>query len=156
MNTPSLLPVEFWPDAFVRPSLDGKAWEPTEAEDGGTAYCFLLQVYTSNEILIDTVAWEPADPTHWWLRYGNAAYLGEAAIILANLEGKPVELVGTPREYLARDGRALCILSWSADLAPIIAEAQHGLVCADPKLAERIRNTIARQRRDNVRIEVAL
>ena len=150
----SLPPVEYWPCASVTLSAAG-LWQPAEADDGEAVECFLAQVYGPGLVLIDAVAWQPADPSRWWLRYGQATYLGEAAIFLANAEGKPVELVGTPSEYLARDGRALCILSWSADVAAIVSEAEHGLVCSDPQLAERVHSTIAQQRRERVWIEVA-
>jgi hypothetical protein len=155
MNAPpsDLPPIEYRPSAAVRLSPDG-LWQPTEDGDGDAVECHLAQVYGPGLALVDTVAWEPADPSRWWLRYGHASHLGETGISLANKDGNPLELVGTPREYLARDGRALCILSWSADLGAIVCEARHGLICGNPKLAEQVQNTIARQRRERLKIKV--
>jgi hypothetical protein len=153
---PELPPIEYWPSAAVRVAHSGLTWEPIETDDADGVECLLLQVFGPHETLIDVVAWEMGAPTRWWLRYGTAAHLGEAAIALANSERKPVELVGTPREWLSRNGRAVCVLDWSADLATIEEKSESGFVCSDQRLAAQFKDAIAHQRRDNVRIEVVL
>ena len=154
MTAPAdLPPSEYWPACRAALAPDG-LWQPADPDDAEAPECFLLQVYGEGGALVDAVAWKPEAPEHWWLRYGNAAYLGDAAITLGNFEGVPVELVPNPKTYLARDGRAVCVLRWDSDLESIEAAADHGFVCRNLKLADHFKNTLARQRRDAVRVEV--
>ncbi len=148
-----LPPIEQRPSALIRPLSNG-LWDPAEESDAEAIDCMLLPVYGPNLCVVDVVAWEMFKPSRWWLRNGCATYLGEAAITQANRAHKPVELVGTPKEYLARSGYAVCILDWGTDLASIEGAPVCGFFSRDGSLALQLKDTIAERRRAAVRIEV--
>jgi hypothetical protein len=146
-------PVELQPFALIRPDASGR-WEPAEEGDAEAIDAILLTVYDLySEELVDVVAWDRDAPWMWWLRGDRATFLGEADLFFANQEGRKVEIVATPAQYLDRSGRALCILDWSADVAAIVGQAKHGCFCT-ATVAERLRRTIDARRFQHVQIEV--
>jgi hypothetical protein len=94
--------------------------------------------------LIDVVAVELTTQSPWWLRRGRAAFLGEDVLEYSLRRGWPVWLTGTPDEWLAMNGFALCVLNWSVDLYPILSRVQ--LVVERSDLANYIRHVLTKQR----------
>jgi hypothetical protein len=138
-------PIELRPFATIIPSADG-TWQPDEKQPGDEGIdATLFQLKEPDGSLYDVVAWETAgNGSIWWLRYGQAAFLGEGDIELANSLRKPVQLVPTPREFV-KHRLCCCILNWKADVRAILGLAQYGWLCTSPTLARRAQ-TVMRER----------
>ncbi len=65
------------------------------------------------EHLVDLVAVDPDRPERHWRRRGEAVVLGAAFLEIANHEGEPVPVFGTPLSWLRSGGAGVCILDWS-------------------------------------------
>lgn len=145
-------PIELRPTGLIRAFGDG-TWEPGEEGDREAFDALLMPIFDLySGDLVDVVAWEGHAPELWWLRYKRADFVGEAAIFLANREKHRVKLVTTPSEYLKHWGRAICILNWTADIRAIVGQAEHGVMCAGPKVAARLRGAIDKRPSERLRI----
>jgi hypothetical protein len=64
-------------------------------------------------MLIDMIAWQPNDPTHWWFRLGDVVVdLGVEHLDLAHTEGRSISLHRTPLDWLRADCRGACLLDY--------------------------------------------
>lgn len=143
------LPPELEPFAYIAASADG-TWEPATDEDG-TQAC-LLAVWSDDGQLIDTVAWQFGQPSRWWLRWKNVAYIGEDYIErIITTNAKSVRFVATPRDWLHDAGEAVCVVDWSRPILPLLDQLP-GVVCATPALEKRLREKIAAETQSRVRI----
>ena len=97
--------------ARIEPGADGLF---NYSEDGLPACLVAVVDYwrePADAGIFDIVAFASDNLSRWWGRTGAAFALGDH--LLEGLE--PVRVVGTPADWLARGGDALCILDWSAD-----------------------------------------
>ncbi len=102
--------------AVTRTSTTGRLWAPSPT---GTP-AFILPVWNGsapsiycgveNPVLIDMLAWRPADPACWWYRTGEGAVLGLDNLDLAHTEGWPISLHRSPLEWLQADCRGAVLL----------------------------------------------
>lgn len=91
--------------------------------------------------LFDLVAFRSSNPRKWWLRCGNAFSLGEHLLD----RPEPLRVVGTPADWLAASGDALCILDWS-DASPIWSALRCGppLSFSDQGLRQQVQAALVR------------
>lgn len=96
-----------------RAQFHGDLYEP--APDGVPVIVMGVSEHP-DEPIIDIVAFQPSDPTRWWLRLGNAVLLGLHNARLAVFEEAPVLVHGTPLDWLQAECRGCCVLDWNADI----------------------------------------
>lgn len=102
----------------------------------------ILPVEDWSGVFIDLVSWLWREPSHWWLRRGDAIVLGERALKRAEWFGDPVVLYETPGGWLdSRDFAAVCILNWSCDPRWVLRHASK-VICASDRLRQRLRQRI--------------
>ena len=82
--------------AFVTPVWDGPAPSIYQAVE--------------RPLLIDLIAWRPADLACWWYRTGEGDVLGIDNLDLAHIEGWPISLHRTPLDWLRAGCRGAVLL----------------------------------------------
>jgi len=85
------------------------------------------------EGLVDLLAFQPSDPTRWWLRLGQGVILGLHNARLALFEENPVFVHATPLDWLRNDCQgvtALDLSSWAVRLSHYVwvLRHKHGLL----------------------------
>lgn len=101
------------PAGPIRPLATG-LYEPTVEHGLGIIdLAFFVPVVSWPDVL-DIVAWEWNQPFVWWLRLGEAMWLGDHQF--RRNEGR-ILLVETPADYVQNRGACACVLDWgSVDL----------------------------------------
>jgi hypothetical protein len=119
-------------DGLFQPAAEGEAVVVQAVHDD-------LSRDLGNAGLIDLIAWRTTEAARWWWRVGSAWALGHE--LLVDYRGESVPVVGTPCDWLAAAGMAVCILDWSPT-SPVWVSLRHGpsLTFTDDVLRQRVRN----------------
>lgn len=95
------------PAGAIRPLASGRYEPTTEAGEGIIDLAFFVAVVSAPDIL-DIVAWEWDRPDVWWLRLGEATWLGDHMF----RQKRRLLLVETPKDYVQNRGQCACVLNW--------------------------------------------
>ena len=87
---------------------------------------------------VDLVAWLPASPWRWALRFRTAPILGEVTLDRARFHGDAIALHATPERWCEAKGQGVCVLDWKVDLRPLF-EKVSSVECDSDHLAKRLR-----------------
>jgi hypothetical protein len=101
--------------ALISHNSEGLWWP----DDAGVPR-LLVPCYERGEI-VDIVALKPARPDIWFHRTGAATILG-ADLLATCVKDVSLDVVGTPIDWLAKGGEAVCVLNWAApfhELSPL-------------------------------------
>lgn len=93
--------------AMVATDSGGHWWPDDEG-----APRLIVPCYERGEI-VDLVALKPQAADVWWHRTGQATLLG-ADLLATCVKDHPIDIVSTPIDWLAKGGKAICVLNWGA------------------------------------------
>lgn len=99
---------------ICRAQFHGDLYEPTGA-DGEPVIVMGVSEHPDEQI-IDLVAFQPSDPTRWWLRSGQGVVLGLHNARLAAFKEEPVFVHATPLDWLRAECQGVVVLDWTADI----------------------------------------
>ena len=114
-----------------RAQFHGDLYEP---DPNGTPVIVMGVSEHPDEEIIDIVAFQPSDPTRWWLRLGNAVVLGLHNARLAVFKEEPVLVHATPLDWLRAECHGAVVLDWRADLLSRLDG--YGILAADKRTGE--------------------
>lgn len=118
---------------------DGSLPEATKPGFGLRALC--LPVRDRDGVIVDTVAWNPADPYEWWVREDAGRWLGldHAAREMWSLDDRRgIDLLETPSQWVKAGGRGLVVLDWQLGEADLdMLDSFHQLRFASRELGQK-------------------
>jgi hypothetical protein len=92
-------------------------------------------------LLVDLLAFSPAEPDRWALRRGDANVLG--AVELQHREAAPVRVHRTPFDWLRHGATGVVLLTREPALRRmVLAQVWHALIVADTAFGCELRSTI--------------
>ncbi len=81
-----------------------------------------LEVGVEHPILDELIAWRPAEPGVWWYRWGASwPALGDHFIDDAHIDGKPLQCLLTPPDWLRGGCRGTVMLGIAEGFAEVAA-----------------------------------
>jgi hypothetical protein len=101
----------------------------------------LLVAVVEEGVIVDIVAFDPADPDFWALRTGNGWALGADAVTEAasHWDDKPLKMHATPFDWLRADGEGCCIIDGYSQAAAARVRECPALEVASNNLARALR-----------------
>lgn len=120
------LPESVFADELIgvrRVVIDGATWQPHE--DGAEA--FITPVWAPDGwSLVDMVAWHPATPDRWALRWGIATHLGEI-----NEYAEETRVFRSPWSWLRAGAKGICPLDPAVLRSVLPCREDHRIVAED-------------------------
>lgn len=122
-------------EAFYQPSEDGTSC---------LAVPVGVQCDEGWDFLVDILAFQPRNPTRWWLRRGCAAILNPEGVRRAEHFREILAVWSSPLAWLKSGGQGIVILDWSAHL-PLWLSGVSAIACETPALAGRVQSALREQ-----------
>lgn len=113
-----------------------------ESDPDGVPVIVMACFEHPDEPPVDLVAFQPSDPTRWWLRLGNAIILGLHNARLALFEQAPILVHPTPLSWLQADCAGTVVLDWKRDVLSYLDG--YGVLAADGATGKRLRRAFRR------------
>ena len=123
----------------TRAMFHGDLFEP--APDGKPVIILGVSEHP-DEGVVDILAFEPSNPSHWYRRLGAAVVLGLHNARLAVFEESPVMVHATPLDWLRADCAGVVVLDWKADLLSYLDG--YGVLAADDTTRRRLQRAFKR------------
>lgn len=126
----------------VRATAEGKHWQPDHL---GRPLLTLPDVPLADPDderlgaveIGDLIAFDPRDPTRWWVRTGGAVVLAPEEVERAQHYAEPLTVHPHPLAWMQAGGTGVVVIDWSAHLALHLSGPPR-LVAADLVTGERL------------------